>query len=135
MEQVYENHRVAAKACVLHENGLEMPQAGYFQQLPELKATSSCPHHVLRGSVFSYLEDFVEKHNQTARKSYVEALSEPFRSRFGCCFGPESGLLELFHAVSSFVWASSSMPRAPNWCWWARTTCPGAPRASAVRLS
>lgn len=38
MEQVYENHRVAAKACVLHENGLEMPQAGYFQQLPELKS-------------------------------------------------------------------------------------------------
>jgi len=41
---VYENHRIAAKA-------------GYFQQLPQLR---------------SYLFDFVEKHNESAYESYVE---------------------------------------------------------------
>lgn len=42
--EVYESHRTAA-------------QAGYFQQLPQLR---------------SYLFDFVEKHNQSAYESYVE---------------------------------------------------------------
>lgn len=43
-KEIYQNHKVAA-------------QAGYFQQLRQLR---------------SYLFDFVEKHNQTAYKSYVE---------------------------------------------------------------
>jgi len=42
--EVYESHRIAS-------------QAGYFQQLPQLR---------------SYLFDFVEKHNQSAYESYVE---------------------------------------------------------------